>query len=100
MSTRSPVLYSFFSSCALYFVRLVMYLPYLACERRRSTSTTRVFCILSLVTMPMSSRRLILPRSPLASGGVEWPAELFAGGLGPFDGPVSMSATVYFSFAA
>src|SRR5262249_2347414 len=57
ISTRSPTLYSFFSSCALYLVRLVMYLPYLACARRRSTITTRVFDILSLVTTPMNSRR-------------------------------------------
>src|SRR5204863_9738951 len=58
--TRSPVLNSFFSSCALYFVRLFRYLPYLASETRRSTITTRVLFILSLVTTPIRRRLWIL----------------------------------------
>src|SRR5262249_5206882 len=53
ISTRSPILYSFFSSSALYLVRLVMNLWKRASLPRRGTMTTTVFCIWLDVPTPM-----------------------------------------------
>src|SRR5512143_504663 len=56
MMTTSPVWYSPFSSCALYRVLTLKYFLYIGFFFRRSTSTTTVFVILSLTTVPWSVR--------------------------------------------
>ena len=87
ISTRSPTRYSFFSSCTLYFARRVMYLPYLACAKRRSTTTTRVLFILSPTTTPTRTRFRFLGRPPFSV-------------LAAFAGVWFSLATAYFSLAA
>lgn len=54
MVTLSPVLNDPDSSCALYFLEIFIYFPYLGCFTNRSTLTTIVFCILSETTVPDS----------------------------------------------
>src|SRR5262249_16487982 len=58
ISTVSPQCDSFCSSWTWQIVRRRMYLPYRACLTRRGISTRRDLFILSLVTMPISTRRL------------------------------------------
>src|SRR6266545_1490170 len=61
MRTRSPILHSWFSSCALYFSAFIAIFPYFRFATRRSTFTTTVFVILFETTTP--TRDLRLPRS-------------------------------------
>src|SRR4051794_40377357 len=100
MITRSPVLYSFFSSCALNLVRLVKYLPYLPCETRRSTNTTRVLVILSLVMTPTSLRLRESSRSSEDAAsevaGAFAATGALAAGLADL---LDSVATAYFSYA-
>ena len=69
ISTRSPTLAAFFSSCALYFVRRVTNLSNLAVADAALTMMTAVLSILSLdVTVPVILRRT--PRSSCAVSGL------------------------------
>src|ERR1700679_969085 len=54
--TVSPSLHSLFSSCASSFVVRRTYLPYIGCLTSLSTETATVLSILSLTTLPVSSR--------------------------------------------
>src|SRR5512139_3052091 len=56
ISTTSPSLIAFVSSCAWYLFDFTMYLPYSGCFTRRSTSTVTVFSILLLTTSPTRVR--------------------------------------------
>ncbi|CFP69088.1 Uncharacterised protein [Bordetella pertussis] len=56
ISTVSPSLYWFDSSCALYLAERMMILPKMGCLTRRSTRTTTVLSILLLTTLPTSVR--------------------------------------------
>src|ERR1017187_7616896 len=53
--TVSPIVHSFFSSCATNLEVLFKNFPYLACFTLRSTATTIDFSILLLVTTPTFS---------------------------------------------
>src|SRR5277367_1157197 len=86
--TRSPIPAMLFSSCALTFVVVRMILPYSGCRMRFSSSTTMVFCILSLTTKPI--RVLRRPRGfgvlgvrlgPLALPAVSFAAAAFGAAL-------------------
>src|SRR3990167_1361041 len=56
ITTKSPMLHSFFSSCACIFDVFLMYLPYFGCLIFLSTSTTIVWFILLLTTIPSRFR--------------------------------------------
>ena len=56
ISTRSPVLHSFFSSCALYFVRAGHVLAVLVVREAALDHHDAVLSILSLVTTPIMRR--------------------------------------------
>ncbi|ETN96743.1 hypothetical protein P278_01690 [Zhouia amylolytica AD3] len=53
--TVSPMLQSFFSSCATYFLVFNTNLPYIGCLTRFTSETTIDFSILLLVTTPTLS---------------------------------------------
>src|SRR3989344_2777534 len=69
MVTLSPVLYSFFSSCALYLVVTLKYFPSNGCFLRRITATTTVFCILSDTTTPSNFLFLLILSIDFRSAG-------------------------------
>ena len=56
ISTRSPMCDSLFSSCTWQIVLRRTYLPYRGCLTSRGISTRRVLAVLSLVTIPVSTR--------------------------------------------
>ena len=56
ISTRSPMCDSLFSSWTWQIVLRRTYLPYRGCRTSRGISTRRVFAVLSLVTIPVSTR--------------------------------------------
>src|SRR5690625_6572728 len=56
ISTISPSLYGFSSSCAWYLRERIIILPYKGCFTRRSTWTKTVLSILLLTTRPRRAR--------------------------------------------